>query len=110
MYTVELDVLGQKWKIFLLEEDKYIHDHGDSNAAHTNVYDREVYFNDEELSLVNVKHETFHMFRAALCTHSASLTVDQEEEVSAELFAQHGDYMNRLARKLFKELLYEKQN
>lgn len=102
----EIKILDIKWKIVLLEEEEYIVQHGDDAAAHCSEQYREIVFNEEELNLVNVKHELWHAYRYSMCTNSASLSALQEEEISAELFATRGDAMNRLARKIHKELKY----
>ena len=100
----EIKILDIKWKVVLLDEEEYIKQHGDDAAAHTSEAYREIVFNEEELNLINVKHELWHAYRYSMCTHAAGLSALQEEEISAELFATRGDAMNRLARKVHKEL------
>ena len=104
MYSFDIKIMDFKWKVILLDEEEYIEKHGDDAAAHTSEEYREIVFNEEELNLINVKHEVWHAYRYSMGTHAAGLTANQEEEISAELFAARGDQMTRLARKIHKDL------
>lgn len=106
---IQINILESIWNISILDEEKYILDHSDTDAAHTIPSLNEVVFNEAELNLIVVKHELWHAWRASLCTTSANLTADQEEEISAELFSHHGDKINRMARKLYRILKDEIQ-
>lgn len=101
---LEIEILGQKWTIYLVEEEKYIKKWSDADAAHTIPSMSEIYFNDEELSRIVVVHELCHAFFAEMCTGSAGLDADQTEEVFCDMIGKHGDKILRLARKLYKEL------
>lgn len=101
---IEINILEAKWKVYIMDEEQYITEHSDADAAHTIPALNEIVFNESELNLIVVKHELWHAWRASLCTTSADLTADQEEEISAELFSHHGDKINRMARTLYKEL------
>lgn len=101
---IKLNILGQDWKIHLHSDEDFCSKYGEADAAFVLPSIREAHFNDDEISLLVIKHEVWHIFRAALCTSSASLTSDQEEEISAELFGTHGDHMLRMSRNLYKAL------
>lgn len=97
-------ILGHDWKVFLHEADSFCRKYDETDAAFTLPGEREIHFNQEELTLIVTKHELWHAFRAEMCTSSSSLSAEQEEEVSAEMFANNVDKILRLARKLYKEL------
>lgn len=101
---IDIKILGQKWKVFLFDEDRYIRRLGDDSSGLTNTTTKEIYFNQEELHRDVVIHELTHALKAETCTESANLTADQVEEMFCDLVAKHGDYIIRLGRKLFKEL------
>lgn len=104
---IEIKVLGNKWKVFLLEEDAYVSQHGDADAAHTSCDSKSIYFNEGELKKEVVLHELGHAFFAETCTISASLNGEQTEEVFCELLGMHGIKMVNLSKKLYKALLDE---
>lgn len=101
---MELLILGQKWKAYLHEEEKYIRNHGDDTEAYTWPKEKEIHFNEEEFCLRVVTHELVHAFYSETCTTAACLDAAQVEEVLAEMFGYHGDKILRLARKLYKAL------
>lgn len=101
---IEIKILGNKWKVHVLEGDEYVRVHGDSDAAHTSPVIREICFNEDELSRSDVTHELVHACYAETCVSSANLTPDQVEEVMCEMFAIHGNKLLTLSRRLYKEL------
>lgn len=101
---IKLKILDVNWNIHLWHPDKFDKEFKDEEAAVTLTGLNKVIFNIDELSLTIVKHELWHCFRSSLCTHAAKLSSDQEEEISAELFAVHGDYIIRMSRQLYKSL------
>lgn len=110
MYTVELFIIGQRWKVHLLDEKKYIRKWGDDSAALTAHTTYNMYFNEAELSLEVVLHEYFHAAMASMCITAAKLKPHQVEEVAADVFAQHGKSILKQGKKLYKEMVYEKEN
>jgi hypothetical protein len=101
---IKLNILGHDWKIFTHEADDFCRKYDESDAAFTLPAEKEIHFNLEELTLIVTKHELWHAFRAEMCTSSALLSAEQEEEVSAELFANNSDKILRIARHLYKEI------
>ena len=102
----KLNILGHDWKVYLHEDEEFCSKYKDESgdAAFVMPIAKEIHFNEEELTLVVVKHELVHCFYAALCVEAAQLTLDQQEEVFCELIANHGDRILRLARTLYREL------
>jgi hypothetical protein len=102
--VIEIHILGQKWRAYIEDDDTYSRRWGESDGAHTIPADKEMYFNEAELSRVVVTHELVHAYYSETCVSSANLTVDQIEEVMAEMFGVHGNKLLTLSRKLYKEL------
>jgi hypothetical protein len=103
VFEIEILVLGQKWQIYLVDEDDYIRRFGDTDAAHANPSEQTIYFNEGELSRDTVVHELCHAFYSELCVGSASVTPEQVEEIFCDMFGKHGDRILRLGRRLYKE-------
>jgi hypothetical protein len=103
---IKIKVLDTEWKVFLHEDEDFCNKFPEEehDAAFMMPVAKEVHFNEEELTLVVVKHELVHCFYDALCVEAAQLTLDQQEEVFCELIANHGDKILRLARILYREL------
>ena len=101
---IKVKVMGQDWKVYLHTPEKFERKTDSSDAAFVLPELREAHFNSGDLTREVVCHEVWHMWRAGLLTNSARLDTDQEEEMSAELFACHADKMLRFARALYKEL------
>jgi hypothetical protein len=101
---LEIPVLGNKWKVSLHEEDRYVRRHGDDTAGITIPTTNEIHFNEEEFSREVVIHELCHAFFAETCTGSANLNAGQTEEVFCDMIGKHGDRILRLSRKVYKEL------
>ena len=103
----EILVFGNKWKVFFVEEEKYIKIWGDTDAAHTLPTKKEIHFNSDELTREVVRHELFHAFVSESSVDNSSLDGDQMEEVAATLFGKHADKIIRLSRRVYKELKKE---
>lgn len=101
---IEIEILGSRWKVYIQEEELYVRDWGDADAAHTLPGSREIWFNEEELTRETVTHELAHAYYAETCVESASLTPIQVEEVLCEMFGKHGNKLLTISRKLYKEL------
>jgi hypothetical protein len=81
---------GIEWEIFAHSTASYKRKHGSDSHAITYPKDREIYFNKDTLAPDYVRHEVFHAYIASSSTNSSSLTMDQMEELAAELFGEHG--------------------
>lgn len=99
-----IKIRGQDWVIKLYTAEAFYNKHEDSVAALTNAAEKEILFNDEELSLATVIHELTHAYFAASHVISANLTPDQVEEVMCELIGELGPEIVRVGRKLTKHL------
>lgn len=98
-------IKGMEWTFSLLPKASYVRGHGNDSDAVTYPHDREVFFNSDRLTPGVVRHEVFHVFVASSGTNSANLTVDQMEELGAELYENHGPEMDWLVDKILEAFL-----
>lgn len=100
-----IKVLEIKWKVSLLDADAF-HRRFKEHAQGFALTDTKeiVLLDDDDLTLGVVIHELVHAYFDGVCTSSACLDLDQQEEVFAELFETHGITLIRQARRLYKEL------
>lgn len=95
-------ILGRKWTVAVLSGDLFKKRFEDEAAAFTLPESREIIICEDEFSLDTVRHEVWHSYYASLCVASATLSAEQVEEVSAELYALHGPEMDVMSRRIFK--------
>lgn len=88
------------WDFYCLTPAQYVRSHGKDSDAITYPHDREVFFNKARFLPGAVRHELMHVYVASSGTNSANLTVDQMEELCAEIYEQHGPEMDILVDKL----------
>lgn len=101
---IKIGVLGKSWELFVLNDDTFAHMYGEDLAAITRPDVRQLVFASSELNLGNVTHELCHAYYASLCTAAASLTLNQQEEVFCEMFAEHGSAILKTSKLLLKAL------
>jgi hypothetical protein len=89
-----------EWHFFCLPQSSYARSHGKDSDAITYPHDKEVYFNRARFLPGAIRHEIFHVYVASSGINSANLTVDQMEELGAEIYEQHGPEMDVLVDKL----------
>lgn len=102
--TLRIEVLGRIWSIEVLEADAFSKRFEGEYEGVTIPGTAEIVINDADLNFVTVAHEIHHAAFAGLCMSSADLTPAQLEEVTADLFAIHGEKLIALAKQVFKEL------
>lgn len=101
---IRVQILGREWRVSLLEGDAFVRAYGKEDAGITLPDSMEIVFHADELLLPTIRHELFHAAYAACCVTSASLKMEQQEEVFADIFAHHSPYLVKLANWLFQEL------
>ncbi len=104
---VKIQILDNTWKFYVLEDDEFAERFGEGDAAVTLPDTYEVYFSADEVTRVNVRHELAHVYYASMCVHAAELTVDQVEEVFAEMIGQNGPGIIKKAQYLYRLLKEE---
>lgn len=102
---MRVDILGRRWNVSVLDADAFRKRFNEDLAGVTLTQTNEIVINREDLTLATVKHECWHGLLAGMCISAADLSLDQFEEVTAEVFAIHGDALSALASKLHKALL-----
>lgn len=90
------NIKGVNWDFYCIPQSSYIRAHGKDSDAVTYPHDKECYFNKARFLPGAVRHEIFHIYVASSGINSANLTVDQMEELGAELYEQHGPSMDVL--------------
>lgn len=97
--------MGIEWLFTRMidEEFELLHYDCEGSAALTIIGDREVHFS-EEFNMNIIRHEVRHAFLSELCISDANLNVDQFEEVNCSLDQNRWDDMDKLSRRVFKEL------
>jgi hypothetical protein len=102
---MKIMIRGHVWKVYLLDEETFISKFDDGTAALTAPKERMLFFQPDYIDLPTVIHEVFHAYISHGGLESANLSVDQVEEVHAELVGTYGVEMIALSRRIRKELL-----
>lgn len=105
MKKITIKVLERKWKVTLLDPDDFHRRFKEDAKGFTLTDTKEIVFvDDEDFTLGVVIHELVHAYFDGICTASAFLTLDQQEESFAEMFETYGISLIKLARRLYREL------
>jgi hypothetical protein len=100
----KIPIRGHDWEIVLMTQEEFAKKFDDNTAALAAPKELTLYFNTEELDLDTIIHELVHAYYSHSGTNSASLHIDQIEEVFCELFGVYGEEIIRVSRKLRKVL------
>jgi len=92
--TLTVKIMGVDWVVHLQSNTAYKRMHGSDSEGIPYPGDREVYFNKDYFTPAVVRHELMHCYHASSPTSSSSLTADQKEEESCEIYAEHGPTMD----------------
>lgn len=103
MINVDVEISGETWKVFVLDDEDFNAAFPEC-AAVTLPDKKHIILNEDSLTRENVRHEYFHACMTELCTDSASLSANQMEEMSAELFGRRGHKMVKEANRIFSML------
>jgi hypothetical protein len=88
----KVSIKGDDWNIYLIaEDDNDTVEEGD--IAVTKFSDREIYF--KGTSILDIKHEVFHVYFGYCYVETANLTQGQVEEISCELYSHEEEKMKR---------------
>jgi hypothetical protein len=101
---MEVNIKGHRWTVKLYDEDTFASKYGDETAAFVVTSERTMHFQDSDLSLNTIIHELWHAHFHECNIGSAYLKPAQVEEVSAELIAECGISLIKMARALRREL------
>lgn len=101
---MRVSLLHQVWKVYVLEEEKFIRRFGENIEGVTILEDKKVYLNMALYNEETISHELFHCYMYAMCVNAACLTKAQLEEVSAEIMARYGRQLLKQSKHLAKNL------
>ncbi len=89
--TLRFAVIGKAWKIRSLTTAQYIKKKVRNNSvAITYFHKRRIDLSPEGSDHESIVHELVHAYLYEMCTHSADLTTDAQEEIFCELLAKRG--------------------
>ena len=97
METFTKIIKDKQWTFSLLTDKKYEKMHGDDSDGITYTDQRHVYFRKTGLNIRIVLHELFHTYVSMSLTESMEVDRVGQEELSCEIFAEHGLDMLNLA-------------
>jgi len=104
-----LNIKGIDWTFNVQTETAFRKMHGlNGKNAEAIIYphDREVYFSSVYLSPYSVRHELAHVYVASTNTSSmTSMTVDDMEELFADIIGEHLDQIQELTSKILNHFL-----
>jgi hypothetical protein len=98
-------VKGINWEFHLQSNAAYVRNHGKDSGAITYLGDKQVWFNQVQLSPGTVRHEVFHVYIASSGVSSATLTADNMEEIAAEIYESFGPEMDLLVDRILEHFL-----
>jgi hypothetical protein len=88
---LSFDVLGKPWTLRVLSAKYYRKKNGRDSAAVTKMHKRRIELQPSFLDSETITHELVHAYLYEMCLHSTNeITVDDLEEVFAELMAKRG--------------------
>lgn len=103
---MKIKIADSFWKIKLLTRKEF--DKKFENAyALTDVENKILYFSDDSVNRNTVNHEVFHVFFSLALVASSDLTMDQTEEVAAEVMGKYAEDYIKITRKIFNLLKKE---
>ena len=98
-------VKGITWEFHLQSNATYIRHNGKDSGAITYLGDKQVWFNQSQLSPGVIRHEVFHVYIASSGVSSATLSADNMEEIAAEIYECHGPEMDLLVDRILEHFL-----
>lgn len=102
MRKIPFEILGKKWTLRTLKRRKYMSKNGADSVAITECYKRRIDLSPFGQDLETIIHELVHAYLWELCSGTAELTTDAQEEIFCELMAKRGQELLTLAGELFQ--------
>jgi hypothetical protein len=98
-------VLGKDWILRLMKRKRYDQKNGSDSVAITTMHKRRIDLGPDGRDLETIVHELVHAYLYELCLRSTNdLSVDDLEEIFAELMAKRGRELLDLADSLFSRI------
>ena len=105
---MKLKIADNYWKVKLLTRKEFDNKF-ENGCALTDIENKTIYFVRDNINKNTVFHETFHVFFSLALVASSELTMDQTEEVAAEVMGKYAEDYIRISRKMFNMLKKELQ-
>jgi hypothetical protein len=100
MLSYRFRVCGKRWTAHFCNAKEF-RAHGDEQTlAITITTDKEIYFRASKLHKETVIHELFHAYVEEVCITPAEPTVEQMEEVAADIMGKYGKRLLKTADKI----------
>lgn len=90
--SITIPIKGRNWTFRLFTDkafDKLYNPNDEGNAGMTVFSQYEVHFPKSEWDVVDIRHEILHIYKFMCNTGSATLDVDQTEELLCEVFGNN---------------------
>jgi hypothetical protein len=107
---MKLKISDVTWKIQLLTVDKFTAKNGENCYGITDTDAKVIDFRRDAVTAAVVRHEIFHAYFTLSLVASSNLSMDQTEEVCAELMGKYGEQYIRDSRKVFNYLQKRMKN
>lgn len=103
---LSFDVLGKPWTLRVLSEKYFKKKNGGGAAAVSKVHKRRIELRPKFLDLETIVHELLHAYLYEMCLHSTNeITLNDQEEIFAELLAKRGREFLDLAERLHQQII-----
>lgn len=90
MITYNKTIKDKTWTFNLLTDKKYEKVYGEGSCGATRKVERVVDFKKSTLTMIVILHELFHAYTSMSLTDSMEVDREGQEELSCEIFAEHG--------------------
>jgi len=105
MENLKVNIKDIKWTFDILLDQEYEQKHGTSSHGITDKDALEVDFKLTSFSIRLIRHELFHTYISSCCINSINeLDENSIEELGAEIVEFHLDDIQRISKKIYKEL------
>lgn len=107
MRKIKFKILDKDWTLRVLKKKKYKKKNGKDSVAITYGYKKCIDVGPKGVRYEIIAHELVHAYMEELCVNSTTnLSIDDLEEIFAELLSKHGHTLLALAGQLEWEIQY----
>ena len=111
MKPIKVRIKDIEWIFELMNQEDYEEKNGKDSQGITIKDKLKVEFSIDHFSLSLIRHELMHVYFSSCCIGSTGeMTVDDYEEIAAEIIEFHGEDICRTSKKIFNTLKLEYQN
>jgi hypothetical protein len=98
-------IKGITWEFHLQSNASYVRYNGKDSGAITYLGDKDVYFNQSQLTPGIVRHEVFHVFISSSGINSTTLSACNMEEICCEIYESFGPEMDLVVDRILEHFL-----